>query len=215
MKVPFDPYNILLAGVGGQGIVTVSKILAAAAWKAGFKTSLGEAYGLSQRGGSVVSHLRISSHMEPPPLTPDYSTHVLVGLEPAEALRSVKIYGNSDTVVIVNPELVPTLEARAGKVDFPDSIELLETLRALVNTVIEVPAKRLSNRPNQTVLQNSVMLGALCGAALFPAAIDGVKKVMPDYLKAGKILDANLEAFDAGHDYLANMKSTILAEQYA
>lgn len=215
MQLPFDPYNILLAGVGGQGIVTVSKILAAAAWQAGFKTSLGEAYGLSQRGGSVVSHLRISSRMEPPPLTPEYGTHVLVGLEPAEALRSVEKYGNSDTVVIVNPELVPTLEARAGKADLPDPAKLLDTIRALVNTVIEVPAKRLSNRPNQTVLQNSVMLGALCGTALFPAAKEVVKKVMPDYLKAGKILTANLEAFDAGHAFLTNLKSTVLAEQYA
>src|SRR5665811_1291684 len=84
-----ESVDIIIAGVGGQGNVLASQIYAAAAVEAGLKVAVGETYGAAQRGGSVVSHLRISEDCKYGPLIPRGRAEAIVGLEPLEALRAV------------------------------------------------------------------------------------------------------------------------------
>jgi len=83
-----DPLNIVIAGVGGQGNVLASHIIGQGLMQKGFRVTLGETYGLSQRGGAVMSHIRISERERMGPLIPEGRAHLVLGLEPVEALRS-------------------------------------------------------------------------------------------------------------------------------
>lgn len=203
MGILHDPYNIVLAGVGGQGIKTAAKVLATAAWKEGYRTCLGEVYGLSQRGGSVTSHLRLSETFEPPPLIPENSAHVIVGLEPAETLRALKKYGNKNTVVVVNPQLVLPLEARAGRISFPSCGEVLSSIRGMVENVVEVPTTTLCEQKDESALQNSVMLGALLGLNHFPIRLEKLEKAMQEFFQ-GSILEKNITVLERGYHFLNN-----------
>ena len=92
------PINVLIAGVGGQGNLLASRLLARAAMPKGFQTTIGETKGASQRSGSVTSHIRFS--MAPlGPLIPLKMAHIILGFEPLETLRSARKYSNENTTV--------------------------------------------------------------------------------------------------------------------
>jgi indolepyruvate ferredoxin oxidoreductase, beta subunit len=86
--------NVIITGVGGQGNVMASRVLAGMLVDAGYFVTIGETFGMSQRGGSVMSHLRVSSKSVLSPQIPRGSADILVALEPLEALRVLTIYGN-------------------------------------------------------------------------------------------------------------------------
>jgi len=88
-----DPFNLIITGVGGQGNVLASQILGRVLLKNGYSVTVGETYGLSQRGGAVLSHIRVSRTMTLGPLIPMGMAHAVVALEPAEALRVLPDYG--------------------------------------------------------------------------------------------------------------------------
>ena len=97
-----DPFNLIIAGVGGQGNILASQVVAQAALMEDLNATIGETYGVSQRGGSVMSHLRISKQSVWSPQIPRGQAHIVVALEPTEALRVLQAYGNPEVRVIVN-----------------------------------------------------------------------------------------------------------------
>ena len=96
MSMARDPFNIIIAGVGGQGNVLASQILGWIFVSKGYVVTIGETYGASQRGGAVMSHLRISETDQFSPIIPEGKCHLLVSLEPVEALRILEHYGNPE-----------------------------------------------------------------------------------------------------------------------
>src|SRR4030043_2158604 len=94
--------NLIITGVGGQGNVLSSQLIGQALVGKGFFVTIGETYGASQRGGAVMSHIRISAQKQLSPLIPKGKADIVVGLEPVEALRVLTQYGNRETGVIVN-----------------------------------------------------------------------------------------------------------------
>ncbi|MBU2252336.1 MAG: 2-oxoacid:acceptor oxidoreductase family protein, partial [Proteobacteria bacterium] len=82
-----DPYNIVITGVGGQGNVMASRVLANMLVRRGFRVTIGETFGMSQRGGSVMSHIRVSSAAVWSPQIPKGRADLVVALEPVEAIR--------------------------------------------------------------------------------------------------------------------------------
>ncbi|MBW1782907.1 MAG: 2-oxoacid:acceptor oxidoreductase family protein [Deltaproteobacteria bacterium] len=115
-----DLLNLIITGVGGQGNVLASQILGRAAVKRGCRVTIGETFGLSQRGGAVMSHIRISEDRNYGPLIPPNMAHVIVGLEPLETLRTVEEYGNEETIFIANSRPIHPLNVIAGDVQYPD-----------------------------------------------------------------------------------------------
>ncbi|MBW2284109.1 MAG: 2-oxoacid:acceptor oxidoreductase family protein, partial [Deltaproteobacteria bacterium] len=97
-----DPYNVIITGVGGQGNVLASKVLGNILASRGLDVTIGETFGASQRGGSVMSHLRISATSSWSPQIPQGMAHVIIAIEPIEALRVLSVYGNPETLVISN-----------------------------------------------------------------------------------------------------------------
>ena len=97
--------NLLVAGVGGQGSVLIGNILGNAVIDDGLEVWVGETFGMSQRGGSVVSHVRISKEVLNP-MTPEVSGDIILGLEPMETLRIAQKYLKTGGSIILNPRQV-------------------------------------------------------------------------------------------------------------
>jgi indolepyruvate ferredoxin oxidoreductase beta subunit len=97
-----DPYNLIITGVGGQGNVLASRMVGDMLSQLGFYVTIGETFGASQRGGSVMSHLRISAASTFSPQIPRGRAHMIVALEPTEAIRVLRDYGNPEVGVLCN-----------------------------------------------------------------------------------------------------------------
>lgn len=103
-------YNVLLAGVGGQGTVLASRLIAAAALARGETAHTAETIGMAQRGGSVVSHVRIGEGAHSP-LIPHGTADVLIGFEPAEAVRALPYLKAGGTAVVCTAAVKPVTDA--------------------------------------------------------------------------------------------------------
>ena len=99
VSLPYDPYNIIITGVGGQGNVMASRVLGNMLARRGLQITIGETFGASQRGGSVMSHLRISRGSSWSPQIPKGQCHLVISLEPTETMRVLANYGNPNVGV--------------------------------------------------------------------------------------------------------------------
>lgn len=192
-----DPFNLVLAGVGGQGNLLASQVVAQAALRAGLRPTIGETYGVSQRGGSVTSHVRLATGRGAGPQVPRGQAHVLLGLEPLEAFATARELASAETSVLCNPRPVRPLSVLAGEAAYPPVDELLRSLASLVAGMIEVPAADLAREAGEPRAMNLVLVGALAGSGLLPlpgACWTGALRS----LLAGDALTRNEAAFSAG-----------------
>jgi len=194
-----QPVNVVIAGVGGQGNVVASEILATALAACGYRVSVGETFGASQRGGSVMSHVRAARGETPGPLIPKGLVDIVVGFEPLETLRIIADYGRETTRVVVNPRPVYPLAVQAGEASYPDSRDLLETLGTLAAEVTVVEATELARRAGDVRAQNLAMVGALVGTGWLPVRPDAVMRILGERF-ADEVLRLNREAFRLGLD---------------
>ena len=189
--------DIILAGVGGQGILTIATILGAAALKENLFLKQAEVHGMSQRGGDVQSNLRISSEPIYSDLIPQGSADLIVSLEPMEALRYGS-YLSSDGWIVTNTNPFVNID------NYPAIDKVESELEASGNVVAfnmdETAKELLSPRSS-----NMVLLGA---ASPF---IDIKKELIEEEIsrlfssKGDKIVNSNLEAFRAGRKYTENL----------
>lgn len=192
-----DPTNIIIAGVGGQGNVTASRVLAGMLVNAGFIVTIGETFGMSQRGGSVMSHLRVSSTSVLSPQIPQGRADIVIALEPVEALRVLVKYGNPDVAVLTNSRMVYPMGVITGEFNYPtlDEVEaMLEKLSAK-NWIID--ATSVAVEMGNPVLSNIVMIGALAATSLLPIDRCAFEKEIAKSIPANK-RQINLKAFGAG-----------------
>lgn len=192
-----DPLNIIVTGVGGQGNIQASYIIASAAVKDGFYVSVGETYGAAQRGGSVTSHIRLSKETEYGPLIPKGKAHIILGFEPVECLRTIGDFGNKQTRVIVNPRPVYPIDVLSGEAIYPAVEKVLEAIKELVNSVYVVEATELAKIAGDTILQNVVLVGCLAASEFTPIKTEAFKAVIGE-LFFDKSLELNIRAFNIG-----------------
>src|SRR4030066_1423859 len=114
MLLSKDPFNVIIGGVGGQGNVLASQILGEMLIAKGYVITIGETYGASQRGGSVMSHIRVSRREQFSPLIPEGKCDLVVGLEPVEALRVLAQYGNPGVLMLINTRPIYPIDVIAG-----------------------------------------------------------------------------------------------------
>jgi indolepyruvate ferredoxin oxidoreductase beta subunit len=182
--------NVLMAGVGGQGIILASDILSELAMRAGFDVKKSEIHGMAQRGGSVMSHVRFSDGVASP-LIPYGACDILVSFEELEAARYM-VYFNGETRVLVNRFRLAPPSVIAGKETYPDVVPLLKDRTAHVHMV---EASRLADALGNPRTLNIVLMGAL-STFLEPSAQlweEVIKDMLPE-----RIRDVNLEAFRRG-----------------
>ncbi len=186
--------NVLLCGVGGQGIITASAVLAEAALLAGCDVKKSEVHGMSQRGGSVESHVRFSRDGRVhSPLIPAGETDIVLAFEVLEALRKLPMARAEGTVLSDEREIVP-ISVTCGPFEYPSAA--LEQLQASGRAVHAVRAFDIAWELGEPRAANMVMLGATSrfldlGADAWAEAIEAC--VRP------KAVPVNLRAFEAGH----------------
>ncbi len=192
-----DPLNVIVTGVGGQGNVLIAQLIGRALVNAGSHVTIGETYGASQRGGAVMSHLRISQDTQYGPLIPEGEAHVVLGLEPLETLRVLAQYGNSDVTVIANSRPVQPLAVTTGAAEYPSREQVAGILKQLSSRAWLIDATDTALDLGAGILTNMVMLGALVGTGVLPAGPEPFEQELRDSVPADK-LDLNLEAFRRG-----------------
>ena len=191
------PYNLIITGVGGQGNVLASQIIGTAAVDRGFKVTIGETFGLSQRGGPVMSHIRLSRERNYGPLIPPNMAHFIIGLEPLETIRILLDYGNSETTFIVNSRPIYPLNVIAGDVEYPDPERIRSILAEAGGKLYWLDATQMAVELGDPILLNMIMLGALCGLSNFPFEIQDLKGALKQIFPASK-LEINYRALDMG-----------------
>lgn len=195
-------FNIVIAGVGGQGAILMAEILGEAATIEGLKVRGSEILGMAVRGGPVSSTIRVGSEVHGP-LVPEGKGDVLVGLEPIEALRNIT-YLSKNGIAVINTRPIIPYTVPLGLTKYPHIKNVLETLKEKSRNVIALDATKLAKKAATPVAANMVMLGALAGTGKLPIKNKTLKKVMKAHFSKQMAL-INTKAFDLGFEVSRNL----------
>ncbi|MDD3377376.1 MAG: indolepyruvate oxidoreductase subunit beta [Candidatus Riflebacteria bacterium] len=186
--------NILLCGVGGQGTLLASNLLAECAMEAGFDVKKSEIHGMAQRGGSVVSHVRFGEKIDSPIIRKG-ECDILLSFEELESIRWAE-YLRKDGLIITNSQHILPMSVSAGNAVYPKNIQEILSSKSIQTIAVDAigKAKELGNQK----CLNVVLVGLL--AKRLPM-ID--EKIWPEMIKKmlpEKLQKLNLEAFQAGRN---------------
>jgi indolepyruvate ferredoxin oxidoreductase beta subunit len=191
-------YDVLIAGVGGQGTLFASRILSSYAIASGLNVLSTDTVGAAQRGGSVTSHIRISDNEIYSPLIPKNRASIMLGFEAIELLRH-KQFASENTMYILNLHKVPTTYTMMGIDKYPSDEDILKAARRISNKGYVIKATKTAQRLGVIQSTNAVMIGALTKVEPFFSR-DRVRKQVA--VIAPRFAVANLKAFDAGCDLI-------------
>ncbi|MCG6910818.1 MAG: indolepyruvate oxidoreductase subunit beta [Deltaproteobacteria bacterium] len=192
-----DPTNLIITGVGGQGNVLASKILGSMLIDNELNVTVGETFGASQRGGSVMSHLRIGSGPARSPQIPMRRAHAIVALEAMEALQALGKYGNPETLVIANSRPIYPMECISGECGYPEQEQLEQWLQKFSGKAWIIEATKHAMNLGAPIYANIIMIGALAATGILPLNREGFKVVLERTMSGAKVAK-NLDAFDLG-----------------
>lgn len=183
--------NLLISGVGGQGVVLASYVLSQVAMAEGYEVKQSEVHGMSQRGGSVTSHLRFGAQVNSPLVAPG-TVDVLLSFEPVEAMRYVH-WLKPGGLLVYNTVRVNPSPVAAGLAEYPADID--ERIAAAWPNVRALDAASLATQAGTVKAVNVVMLGAVSQNLPFADATweQVIRRVVPP-----KTVDTNLKAFALG-----------------
>ena len=189
-------FNVLIAGVGGQGVILMSELLGNAAVKDGLRVRGSEVLGMAVRGGSVFSSIRMGSEVYGP-LPPLGKCDIIVALEPSEALQNITFLSKS-SMVILNTAIVIPFTVSLGQSKYPSLEAMLEKLGKASSKIIKLDASQLAREAGNLLTTNIVMLGALFGTNQLPIKIETVKESIEERFPT-KVIPVNFKAFDLGY----------------
>ncbi len=198
LTLPKEPLNIVICGVGGQGNILASELLASALVEKGYFTTVGETYGASQRGGSVMSHVRVSTAKQYGPLVPFHEADIIVGFEPIETLRIARDYGNKNTRVLFEPRPNYPLGVLIGESVYPAIDAIEKELCKLCGSVQIIEATRLAIDAGNPQAANITLMGALTALPEIPLADSDYDEVLKTRFK-GSVLELNQKVFSLGY----------------
>lgn len=192
-------YTIQIVGVGGQGVLLASMVLGNAAMKEGHEVCMSEVHGMAQRGGSVLSTLRMGEDIISP-LEALGEADLLMGFEPVETARSLSL-GSKETMVVMNLNpMIPAL-ASMGLETYPPVEDIVKAIQARTDNLFTLDATDIAVQAGMAVAANAVMIGAVAGAKGFPLSVDVLEETLLDLVPA-KFKDVNRKAFRMGYELL-------------
>ena len=191
-----DNTNVVSAGVGGQGDVLMSDLLAAMGAAEGFDAKKSDSLGLAVRGGNVFSHVRWGEKISSPVIGKGQADYLLI-LEWLEAVRQRPYLKKGGRVMINDARIYPMLVS-TGQAQYPDQDSILKAFEDWASEVTIVPALSLAVALGNAKVANTVLIGAL--ARKIDSNPEVWNQVMRDRLPS-KLLDINLKAFDRGYNY--------------
>jgi len=189
-------YNIIIAGVGGQGVLTIARVIGEAALEEGVKVRIGEIHGLSQRFGSLFAHVRLGDQIFGG-LVPMGKGDILIALEPAESLRHLH-YMKKGGYLILSKNPIEPPQVSMGLFKYPELEKVEEIARNSFGLrIVEIDSRKIAESSGSIIAQNSAMLGAAAAVEGFPLKIDsilsGLRKVI-----SKRFFEVNLRALELG-----------------
>jgi len=190
--------SIVLAGVGGQGTLVAGKLLGSIAMKTGLDCKVSEVHGMSQRGGSVITYVRMGNKVFSPIIDPGTADYCLC-FEPLEALRWAPLLREGGTIIVNDAPVLP-LPVLLGKEKYPEGItEALEKACGIRARVLQINAKDAAISVGSAKAVNMVMLGALSMFADIPETVWD-EAIRETFSEKSKLIPMNLQAFRSGRD---------------
>jgi indolepyruvate ferredoxin oxidoreductase beta subunit len=198
-----DTFNIMFAGVGGQGLMLLSAILGKAAVDSGLEIKTGEQHGLSQRQGSIYVHFRIGKPISP--LIPYGKADMVIAMEASEVLRYIEYLKEGGVVIMSNRRMASVTETetialdKEKKTHYLTVDQIVEKINEVTDKVILLDSLNLAIQAGNARTENSVLIGATAACEDFPIPVEEVRKAVLA-LVPPKTVDANSKAFDLGRD---------------
>lgn len=198
-----EEFNVIIAGVGGQGGLTLSRIIAEAAMLSGYEVRIGETLGMSQRFGSVVSFIRFGTKVSSPLISFGHAD-VLLGLEPLEAARVLKYVNGNRTLGVVNIEPIPPVLSalsvikKWGNYEYPPIESLLNVLKGHTKRFIPVKGSTYLKDFKAMKSLNILILGIFAAQPENPIKVSNYEKSIPKVLR--KEVRLNIEVFKRGYE---------------
>lgn len=190
--------SLVIAGVGGQGSIRASHIVAIAAIQDGLRARVGETFGAAMRGGAVASHVRIGKGVHAP-LVPKDGAGVVLALEPLEGLRNVVKFLAPGGLLLVNPRAWMPVDVNVGRAEYPELESIKGAVGRLGGEVVTVDATSLAQEAGNIRTMNVVMLGALAKTGKLPVRVETLKRAIRENVPKGTE-DVNMRAFELGFE---------------
>ncbi len=188
--------TIQIVGVGGQGALTVSKIIGNAAIEKNVPIVVSEIHGMAQRGGVVKTTIRLGVTISPLPFAKDLT--VLVGFEPLEVYRD-RGEITKDTIVIISTDPIRPTSVSSGGQKYPEPDQVIEEMKKNLDCVFALSAREKALIAGNERATNVVMLGALVGTGALPFTYDEMRRAV-EISVPQKAVEANLKAFELGYN---------------
>jgi indolepyruvate ferredoxin oxidoreductase beta subunit len=185
--------NIVLTGVGGQGVITAANILGKAALKAKVNVFVSEVHGMAQRGGSVNCSVRMGDVSGP--LVASGTADVILSTEPIEALRYIQ-YSNKNSKIITDVNPVIPFTVSVDMEEYPDIARVFKELNKYGN-LFKINAVKIAKDAGALITKNIVMLGALAASDVLPFKSEILLETILENVPA-KFKDINMKAFEGG-----------------
>lgn len=185
--------DILMVGVGGQGTVLSSNIVCDVALANGFDVKKSEIHGMAQRGGSVVTHIRVGDEVFSPTI-PEKGADIIVSFERMEFLRYMN-YHNDDTVLVLNTQVIAPMTVADGTLEYPE--QKVAEVKKQFNTIYETDAITKAIELGNAKVAGMIVLGIL--AKSVPFKKEAWEQAIKDRVPT-KTIDLNLKAFDLGYN---------------
>ncbi len=189
--------NLEIVGVGGQGILTSSQVIGKAALDKDLDVFMSEVHGMAQRGGVVVTTVKIGEEVYSP-LLGQGEADVVLGFEPVETYRAME-KADDDTWIVTNTSEIVPFTVSVGNEDYPSVEEMMTSLEKETDRLLTLDAEKLAKEAGAAITQNIVMIGALTALELLPMdkeeMLSSVRKNVPD-----KFVEMNEEAFQKGYN---------------
>jgi len=195
--------RVVIAGVGGQGTLLATRLIAETAIKQGLQIRIGETYGMAQRGGPVMGHIQIGEAYSPQ-IRPG-EADALLGFEIAEATRRGVTYLKQGGLAIINSKKLPPVEVISGMRKYPEERELITLLGKVTSRVAVFDATKLAEKAGDPIATNMVMLGALAASDVLPFGEAEITAMMKESIPA-RFLELNTKAFKFGAEALKKSK---------
>ncbi len=195
-------YSVQLVGVGGQGVLLASAVLGNAAVAEGLDVAMSEVHGMAQRGGSVMSSVRIGNDVLSP-LIPRGGADLLLGFEPIETFRSLNTV-NRESFVITNTRPVYPINVSIGLERYPPIEELVGAIRKVTDNLVAMDANAKAVQAGKAITANSVLIGAMTAVRGFPLSR---KRMLASLLEVvpAKAREVNAKAFELGYVEVAEI----------
>lgn len=187
-------YQIYIIGVGGQGTIKTATIIGEAAMAQGLNVVMSEVHGMAQRGGTVVTELKIGDALSP--LNEKYSTDLLLAFEPSELLRATSIIGKDTNIIASCSSIIP-FTVSLGISKYPDINQIIERLSKKVDNLHFIDAEKIAIEAGNIIAANIVILGAALSTSKFPLKKENIIESMKQNLPI-KSIDMNIKALEMG-----------------